>query len=248
VRLVSSNLESVRRNAALALGAYSLNNKDVQNEVNRAIPTLVGILENLVSQATTLKTVAACLSSLADGNKPNQQVILQNGGLKAAVQLFYVDGHIFVRSCLNLISAVVSHNEVAQNTVMLEHPRLVPDLLTLLSAPDLVNYRDTITNTLVELSKRNKQIQSMIYHLDGIDKLAPLLEGYEYEQDSSKTHIQANIVFLLFTLVRLKNYSVKVRTLLTKLGVVEFIRPMCAAKSRHLTEVSLNLMKAIESK
>jgi len=153
VRLLLSPVEGVRRNAALALGAFTLNNKSVQSEVTRAIPMLVRILENHQNPPPTLRAVAACLASIADSNTANQSLVIEAGGLRAAILLYPTSKH-YVRSCLNLVSAVVSHNVSAQNKVLLEYPRFLTELLALLSSPDTHEYKDAVTNTLVELVKK----------------------------------------------------------------------------------------------
>lgn len=247
MRLLQSSVEHVRRNAALALGAYSLNNKSVQSEVSRSIHVLSRLLESQQTPPATLRTVAACLASIVDNNPPNQQQIIASGGLRAAVTKLPTD-KTFTRTGLHLIAAVVSHNASAQNQVLLDHPRFMHELLAMLNMPDAKQYRDSVITTLVELSKKNSRVQLAVYHSSGLVALVNLLKEYKGDEDKHDIALYTNTLYLLLTQIKLTKYSKRVREELVHLSVVASLRPMCAAANRQLAETALSLSKAIEER
>jgi len=142
----------VQRNAALALGSYSLNNPPIQAESSRAIPQLVLILDAPETPPVTRKAVAACLVSLADNNRHNQDMILQNNGIRVAIKLG--ESHQeFVRPTLHLIASIVSRNVNAQNLVAADHPSYVVSLITMLTVQPRPML-PFVTNVFVELVRK----------------------------------------------------------------------------------------------
>jgi len=247
MRLLQSNVEHVRRNAALALGAYSLNNKSVQSEVNRSIHILSRLLESQQTPPATLRTVAACLASIVDNNPQNQQQIIAAGGLRAAVNKLPTDKH-FTRTGLHLVSAIVSHNVSAQNQVILDHPRFLADLLAMLNAPDALQYRDSVITTLVELSKKNSRVQLSVFHANGLTAFVKLLKDYKGDEEKAGVAVYVNTLYLLLTQIKLTKYSRRVREELVQQNVVAIVRPMCSAANRQLAETALSLSKAVEER
>jgi len=242
VRLLQSQNEDIRRNAALTLGAYCLNNESLQTESSRAIPILVRILSGNTTTSLTRRTVTACLAALADNNKANQNSILQVGGLRNAIVMLTSD-RTFTKSALHLVSAVVSHNDSAQNAVILEHPRFIPDLLVLLAGESPLLIQAYVTNTLVELVKKNQRAQRTLYVNDGITKLVPILA--DHERRNVQTLI--NTLYLLVTLVKLHKFAPRVKLELLRLRVGEHLRPLSTSKDIQLAELAAGLAKMIDS-
>jgi len=240
IKLLASTVTRVQRNAALALGAYCLNNNPIQQECSRAIPQLVKLLDS-ATQSSTNRTVAAALASLADNNKINQNLVQSAGGLGAVIALLPIDKN-FTRCGLHVIAALVCRNTSAQNSVVLEHPRFIPDLLALLtnSSPSLQTH---ITNTLVELVKKNTLVQKNLYHADATSRLAALLRA-----ENPQERAILNVLFLLWTLWHLRKYKEKIRAEFSRQQVAENVRLFCASRNKDIQELAMNLSKEVENR
>lgn len=237
-RLLGSNVQRVQRNAALALGAYSLNNTPIQIESSRAIPQLLLILEGKETPPVTRKAVAACLVSLVDNNKHNQDVVLQHNGLRVAIKLG--ESQEYIRPTLHLVAAIVSRNVNAQNVVILEHTTYIVALLTMLSVQPRPMH-PFVTNTIVELARKNPRVQFMLFINGAIDKLVPLLT------DGSEQTV-VNTLFILYTLTKNRKNGSKIRETLRALNISAVLRNLSVSADRETSEIATSLAKTLDKK
>eukprot|EP00026_Physarum_polycephalum_P001501 Phypoly_transcript_01503.p1 GENE.Phypoly_transcript_01503~~Phypoly_transcript_01503.p1 ORF type:complete len:1035 (+),score=194.99 Phypoly_transcript_01503:188-3292(+) len=237
-RLLASNVQRVQRNAALSLGAYSLNNTPIQIESSRAIPQLLLILEGKETPPVTRKAVAACLVSLVDNNKHNQDIVLQHNGLRVAIKLG--ESQDYIRPTLHLVAAIVSRNVNAQNVVILEHTTYIVALLTMLSVQPRTMH-PFVTNTIVELARKNPRVQFMLFLNGAIDKLVPLLT------DGSEQTV-VNTLFILYTLSKNRKNGSKIRETLRALNISAVLRNLSVSADRETSEIATSLAKALDKK
>jgi len=235
-RLLASNVQRVQRNAALALGSYSLNNPPIQVESSRAIPQLILILQGKETPPITKKAVAACLVSLADNNKHNQDIIVQHQGLQVAITLG--ENQDFLRPTLHLVASIVSRNLAAQNIVLVNQTNYIVALLTKLSVQPRPMH-PFVTNTMVELARKNARVQLVLFLNGAIEKLVPLLT-------TGEDQTIVNCLFLLYVLAKNRKNGSRIRDTLRVLNVAAVLRNLSVSPDRETSEIATSLAKLMD--
>jgi len=176
------------------------------------------------------------LVSLADNNKHNQDIMVQNNALRAAIRLG--ETQEYVRSTLHLVAAIVSRNSNAQNVVVAEHGTYIVSLLTMLSVqPRPVH--SFVTNTIVELARKNARVQLALILNGAVEKLVPLLT-----EGSEQTII--NALFVLYSLSKNRKNGSKVRETLRGLNMASVLRNLSVSADRETSEIATSLAKVMD--
>jgi len=244
IRLLGAPQEPVKQKAALALGAYCLNNIPIQGEVSKAIPILCNILKAEGAQPLTRCTVSACLAAMCDNHSSNQMEVKAVGGLRdiAALIVAWDRSGVPPKVSLNLLSALVSSNPTIQNHVVTDHPNVVPHLVGFLRNPPNPEILPIVTNTIVELCKKNIKSQAVLYGADIIPPLVKVIEPPAAEDTV------LNSLYILGSLWKLRRFQGKIRTEYNRLKLRDQLRILANSKNRNVRSLAATIEKNLDKR
>jgi len=166
------------------------------------------------------------------------------GGLREVIAMLISSERTGIppKVSLNLLSALVSSNPAIQNSVVTESPHVVPHLVGLLKNPPSPQILPFVTNTLVELSKKNSKSQAVLYSSDAIPHLVKAIEPPAADETV------LNSLYVLGSIWKLRRFQGKIRNEYNRLKLRDQLRILANSKNRNVRSLAATIEKNLEKR